>query len=53
MSTTAPIRVRVRLEGPIQLTAEITAAAAESMRIKVGRELWAAVKATEIAVTLN
>ena len=46
-------RVRVRLQGPIQLTAEITAAAAESMRIKVGLELWAAVKATEIAVTLN
>ena len=46
-------RVRVRLQGPIQLTAEITAAAAESMGIKVGLELWAAVKATEIAVTLN
>ena len=46
-------RVRVRLQGPIQLTAEITAAAAESMRIKVGLELWAAVKATEISVTLN
>jgi molybdopterin-binding protein len=43
----------VRLQGPIQLTAEITAAAAESMRIKVGLELWAAVKATEISVTLN
>ncbi len=46
-------RVRVRLEGPIQLTAEITAAAAESMNIRVGLELWAAVKATEIDVTLN
>ncbi len=46
-------RVRVRLQGPIQLTAEITAAAAEAMRIKVGLELWAAVKATEIDVTLN
>jgi len=46
-------RVRVRLQGPIQLTAEITAVAAESMRIKVGLELWAAVKATEISVTLN
>ena len=46
-------RVRVRLQGPIQLTAEITAAAAEALRIKVGLQLWAAVKATEIAVTLN
>jgi molybdate transport system ATP-binding protein len=46
-------RVRVRLQGPIQLTAEITAAAAESLNIKVGLGLWAAVKATEIAVTLN
>jgi molybdate transport system ATP-binding protein len=46
-------RVRVRLQGPIQLTAEITAAAAEALRIKVGLQLWAAVKATEISVTLN
>jgi molybdate transport system ATP-binding protein len=46
-------RVRVRLQGPIQLTAEITAAAAESLDIKVGLGLWAAVKATEISVTLN
>ncbi len=46
-------RVRVRLQGPIQLTAEITAAAAQALGIKVGLELWAAVKATEIAVTLN
>jgi molybdate transport system ATP-binding protein len=46
-------RVRVRLEGPIQLSAEITEAAAEALEIKVGLELWAAVKATEIAVTLN
>ncbi len=46
-------RVRVRLQGPIQLTAEITSAAAEQLGIKVGLELWAAVKATEIAVTLN
>ncbi|HEY0519638.1 MAG TPA: ABC transporter ATP-binding protein [Ilumatobacteraceae bacterium] len=45
--------VRVRLEGPVPLTAEITAAAADALRIKVGLEVWAAVKATEIAVTLN
>jgi molybdate transport system ATP-binding protein len=46
-------RVRVRLVGAIQLTAEITAAAAEALGIKIGLELWAAVKATEITVTLN
>jgi molybdate transport system ATP-binding protein len=46
-------RVRVRLQGPIQLTAEITAAAADSLGVRVGLELWAAVKATEIAVTLT
>jgi molybdate transport system ATP-binding protein len=46
-------RVRVRLQGPIQLTAEITSAVAESLGIRIGRELWAAVMATEIAVTLN
>ena len=46
-------RVRVRLQGPVQLTAEITAAVADALGITVGRELWAAVMATEIAVTLN
>jgi molybdate transport system ATP-binding protein len=46
-------RVRVRLEGPIPLTAEVTESAADSLRIRVGRELWAAVKATDIAVTLT
>lgn len=46
-------RVRVRLEGPLQLTAEITAASATALGIKVGLEVWAAVKATEITVTLN
>ena len=46
-------RGRVRLEGPIQLTSEITAASADMLGIKVGREVWASVKATEITVTLN
>jgi molybdate transport system ATP-binding protein len=46
-------RVRVRLEGPVQLTSEITAASADMLGIKVGREIWASVKATEITVTLN
>lgn len=46
-------RVRVRLQGPVQLTAEIPAIVAEALRVTIGRELWAAVMATEIAVTLN
>ncbi|MEY2580433.1 MAG: molybdate transport system ATP-binding protein [Ilumatobacteraceae bacterium] len=46
-------RARVRLEGPVQLTSEITAASAEMLGIKVGLEVWASVKATEITVTLN
>ena len=46
-------RVRVRLQGPVQLTAEITADTADALGIRVGRELWAAVMATEIAVTLD
>ena len=46
-------RVRVRLQGPVQLTAEITAGVADALGVRVGRELWAAVMATEIAVTLN
>ena len=46
-------RVRVRLGGPVQLTAEITAAVADALGVRIGLELWAAVMATEIAVTLN
>ena len=46
-------RARVRLEGPIQLTSEITAGSAQMLGIKVGLEIWASVKATEITVTLN
>ncbi|MBK5331912.1 MAG: ATP-binding cassette domain-containing protein [Ilumatobacteraceae bacterium] len=46
-------RVRVRLQGPVQLTAEITASVADALGIKVGRELWASVMATDIAITLN
>ena len=46
-------RVRVRLHGPVQLTAEITASVADALGVRIGIELWAAVMATEIAVTLN
>lgn len=46
-------RVRIRLQGPVQLTAEISAGVAETLGIRIGLELWAAVMATEIAVTLT
>jgi molybdate transport system ATP-binding protein len=39
--------LRVRLDGPITVAADITPAAATQLRLEPGRELWAAVKATE------
>jgi molybdate transport system ATP-binding protein len=42
-------RVRVRLQGVVPLVAEITPAALTSMGFQPGAEVWAAVKATEIA----
>jgi molybdate transport system ATP-binding protein len=42
-------RVRVRLEGPVPLVAEITAAALAELALQTGDRVWAAVKATEIA----
>jgi molybdate transport system ATP-binding protein len=42
-------RVRVRLDGPVPLVAEITPAALESLALRPGDSLWASVKATEIA----
>lgn len=42
-------RVRVRLAPPIGLVAEITAAAAAELDLREGSEVWASVKATEIA----
>ncbi|MGD9703092.1 MAG: ABC transporter ATP-binding protein [Acidimicrobiia bacterium] len=41
-------RVRVSIEGPVTLTAEITTAALESLGIRPGDEIHAAVKATDI-----
>lgn len=41
---------RVSLAGPFTLTAEITAAAVADLRLGVGQELWATVKATEVRV---
>jgi len=42
-------RVRVRLAPPVGLVAEITPAAAAELDLRVGDEVWASVKATEIA----
>ncbi len=41
-------RVRVSLDGPLPLTAEITAAALDSLGIRPGDSVFAAVKATDI-----
>jgi molybdate transport system ATP-binding protein len=41
-------RVRVRLDGPVPLVAEITPAALEALVLRPGDRIWAAVKATEI-----
>jgi molybdate transport system ATP-binding protein len=41
-------RVRVGVEGPLHLTAEITAAALEDLGLRPGDEVHAAVKATDI-----
>jgi molybdate transport system ATP-binding protein len=43
-------RVRVRLSGPVQLVAEVTPSAVKELNLAAGAEVWAAVKATEIAV---
>jgi molybdate transport system ATP-binding protein len=43
-------RLRVRLEGPPGLVAEITPAAAAELGLRDGVEVWASVKATEIEV---
>jgi molybdate transport system ATP-binding protein len=39
--------LRVRLDGPITVAADITPAAATQLDLAPGRELWVAVKATE------
>ena len=41
-------RMRIRLDGPIPLVAEITAASLAALRLQAGREVWASVKATEL-----
>jgi molybdate transport system ATP-binding protein len=43
-------RVRVRLSGDVPLVAEVTPAAVRELKLEAGAEVWAAVKATEIAL---
>ena len=43
-------RIRVHLAGPVSLVAEITPAAAADLGLAPGAPMWAAVKATEVAV---
>ncbi len=41
-------RVRLRLDGPVPLIAEVTADAVASLDLHEGRDVWATVKATEV-----
>jgi molybdate transport system ATP-binding protein len=41
-------RVRVRLDGPVPLTAEVTPAAVAELALAPGREVWASVKAVDL-----
>ena len=41
-------RARVRLDGPVPLVAEITAASLAELRLQSGTAVWASVKATEL-----
>jgi len=43
-------RIRVALGGPVPLTAEVTAAAASSLGLAPGEQVWAAVKAVDLEV---
>jgi molybdate transport system ATP-binding protein len=44
-----PDRARIRLDGELPIVAEVTARALDAMQLRPGDELWAVVKATEIA----
>ena len=46
-----PLRVRVRLTGPVPLLAELTPAGADSLGLVIGDTIWASVKASEVAVS--
>jgi molybdate transport system ATP-binding protein len=43
-------RVRVRLDGPVPLTAEVTRAAATELALEPGGAIWASVKAVDLSV---
>ena len=43
-------RARVRLGGPLPITAEVTTAAAAELALRPGEEVWVSVKATEVEV---
>jgi molybdate transport system ATP-binding protein len=43
-------RVRLRTGAPLPITVELTESARAEMGLRVGREIWVAVKATEIGV---
>jgi len=43
-------RVRVRLDGPVALVAEITPESLEGLLLRPGDHVWATVKATEISI---
>jgi molybdate transport system ATP-binding protein len=43
-------RVRVRLDGPVPIVAEVTRAAAEELGATPGQRLWSSVKATDVRV---
>ncbi len=43
-------RVRVTLDGPVPLVAEVLTAALDELHLRPGEEVWAAVKATEVRV---
>ncbi len=43
-------RVRVRVNSPVPLVAEVTLAAVRELRLQAGAQVWVAVKATEVSV---
>jgi molybdate transport system ATP-binding protein len=43
-------RVRVTLDGPVPVTAEVTPAAVADLGLVPGRPVWASVKAVDLAV---
>ena len=45
-------RVRVRVRGSVTVVAEVTDAAARDLGLSIGAEVWVAVKATEIDVSV-